>query len=166
MAAAAAASSSSSAGNKKIRSRAAKKGVRYVYPSSVTNEEIINWKTHKFIVGEKFSLIAVPEYVWNEIEVSEIELSPSGKQKQIKVRYFGWHFEFDSTFDEWLTLNDELYDRMDKKGTGVHRVKCFVNLGPGLLNHWPCMALIREPINKDAENELRGYNTVYVEVGR
>ena len=46
----------------------------------------------------------------------------------------------------------------------MHRVKCFVNLGPGL-QHWPCFAFIRQPATKDAKPELKKYNHVYVEVG-
>ena len=125
--------------------------------------EEINWKTHVFTVGEKLSFIAVPECVWNEVEVVEI-ITTAGKQRQMKVRYFGWHLEYDwFKYDEWLTLDDEMYHRFAVNGTGVHRVKCFVNLGPGL-QHWPCFALIRQPATVHAKAELKKYNHVYVEV--
>ena len=130
---------------------------------ATSDDEEINWKTHVFTVGERLSFVALPECLWNEIEVIKIE-KISGKQSQILVRYFGWHFEYHwHTYDEWLKLDDEMYNRFSKRGTGVHRVKCFVNL-PGSLHHWPCFALVREPATYEAKAELKKYNHLYIEV--
>ena len=142
------------AGNQKKRLREEK---------VTSDDEEINWKTHVFTVGERLSFVALPECLWNEIEVIKIEKIP-GKQSQILVRYFGWHFEYHwHTYDEWLKLDDEMYNRFSKRGTGVHRVKCFVNL-PGSLHHWPCFALVREPATYEAKAELKKYNHLYIEV--
>jgi len=68
--------------------------------------------------------------------------------------------------DDWITLNNDTYHRLAKQGTGIHRVKCFVNLGTEL-RHWPCFAYIREPVANDAKKnraELKKYNHLYVEV--
>ena len=72
----AAAASSSSAGKKRQR------------------EEKDDWKTHIFKVGERLSYLYEAEHphTWNEIEVIKVKREV-GKPQQIKIRYFGWHFE-------------------------------------------------------------------------
>ena len=118
------------------------------------------WKDYHFFVGQTLSYIS-SDNCYNEVEIIEISDDEAGSQ--IKVRYYGWHQDYDRHFDEWIDLRvNENCKRFAKYETGVHRVKCFVNL-PGL-PYWPCMGFIREPASDDGLIELQKYNQIYVEV--
>ena len=132
------------------------------FPRLTSDEQ--EWKNYHFFVGQILSYIS-SDNCYNEVEIVEIDDDAGGvgQISKIKVRYFGWHQDYDRHFDEWIDLkDDENCKRFGKYETGVHRVKCFVNL-PGL-PYWPCMGLIREPASDDGMVELRRYNQMYVEV--
>ena len=121
-----------------------------------------SWKEYHFFVGQILSYVST-DNCYNQIEVVEISDDEAGNINSIKVRYYGWHQDFDRLFDEWIDVRDEENcKRFGKFETGVHRVKCFFHL-PGL-PYWPCMGLIREPASDDGLIELRKYNQMYVEV--